>query len=217
MRTLPLNCQVCDKYNSRVGFTQDLEKNLDQFKTEGFRAVKFHYGKVKQSEIRIQLSKNEKSIIITYFDGKRKPSTHKISSYEGLLYGALSSTFMQHQQRILAMLEIQKESRKNPIAEFVLRKAEEEQAFHSWECFSLIKGIRTHDFKIKDEIELFKVLQVFSYLFHGKEGIQERIRTFKILKFKIKVSYECFLANMSLAELLLFAISETAKNHIQQK
>jgi len=29
--------------------------------------------------------------------------------------------------------------------------AQEQQSFYAWQCFSLIKDVRTHDFKVEEE------------------------------------------------------------------
>lgn len=46
----------------------DLEEALKIFKVEGFNAIKFHYGKIKQSQVRITLSENEKYFTLTYLE-----------------------------------------------------------------------------------------------------------------------------------------------------
>ena len=67
--------------------------------------------------------------------------------------------------------------------------------FYSWECVSLILETSTVDFVIKDVYNMMYLLHVLQHykMQPPPPGQRGCLKPFKILKFKMKLAYECWL------------------------
>ena len=63
--------------------------------------------------------------------------------------------------------------------------------YHAWECVSLLRLYSTLDFTISDTTHLMAFLHVLGRRFY-KQKDNKFLSVFAKLKFKMKLSYECW-------------------------
>jgi len=68
-------------------------------------------------------------------------------------------------------------------------------AFYPWECVSLMRRFSTLDFIIKDDGHMMAFLNVIGRRVYQQTD-SEFIKVFRKMKFKMKLSYECWRQKM---------------------
>ena len=83
--------------------------------------------------------------------------------------------------------------------------------FYSWECVSLILETSTVDFVIKDVYNMMYLLHVLQHykMQPPPPGQRGCLKPFKILKFKMKLAYECWLQQITLQDIWYTALRQT--------
>ena len=75
-----------------------------------------------------------------------------------------------------------------------LKLSTKDDMFYSWECVSLVQGSHTADFVIKDMRQMMCLLHVLQHrtMQEPVPGQKGCLRGLKVLKVKMKLSYECW-------------------------
>ena len=83
--------------------------------------------------------------------------------------------------------------------------------FYSWECVSLVLGSYTADFVIKDMREMMYLLHVLQHrtMQEPVPGQKGCLRGLKVVKVKMKLSYECWRLQLRMQDLFYSALKET--------
>ena len=88
---------------------------------------------------------------------------------------------------------------------------EDESMFYSWECVSIYRSNRTTlDFVIKDSFELMYLLHFLNHVKNKNADILAKpigcLRNAKVLKMKMKISYQCWKQNIKPHDVFFMAV-----------
>ena len=97
---------------------------------------------------------------------------------------------------------------------------EDDRMFYSWQCISLVMANYTVDLIIKEDFEMMCLIHLLVHKLGGGPSareprvkgaldIDECLRPYKFMKFRMKLSYFAWLRNMQINELLMKAIIAT--------
>ena len=87
--------------------------------------------------------------------------------------------------------------------------------FYPWECLSLVTvNGTTLDFVITDSNKMMALLAILSrtiYNLEADKDFNDLMRIYLQLKFKMKLSYECYRKKVKLEEVIIRGIKKTVK------
>ena len=92
-----------------------------------------------------------------------------------------------------------------------MKKLEKEsmRTFFSWECISIFRDSGTTlDLVIRDEKNMLALLHFLHLQVYTPENVQF-MRMYKMMKFKMKIYFECWKRKTSVSELFMLAILRT--------
>lgn len=159
----------------------------------------------------------------------RKTAKHPTTDLIAMVYGSFTTTFLQYKEEIIRVIELQKEIRRSAIIKVEEKKRLFEslkETFYSWNCVSIINYKRTYDFEIEDVDQLWTFINGMQHLIAIMRTSPENqkrykplfkvqnLSLYKILRIKMKISYDAFIKNRSLVEHYLTAIIKSA-GHIE--
>ncbi|CDW73195.1 UNKNOWN [Stylonychia lemnae] len=205
-------------------FEKEAKKGLLYLQINGIKAVKHHYATKETRSCIIKISEDLNFLCWEYHHLKsHKPPLKKqiaLKDVIGIIYGGQITTFLLQKENILKI---------------ILNGDENKHPFYAWECISIETQNRTLDLVIKDQAQLMWLLSVLLILVKMNKA-QElfisdlneirstnkigsfkickndlRYRSFRLMRVKMKVSYEACKQRISILEVFLRAIYITYK------
>ena len=185
--------------------------------------TKFNFSNMDYREMTVKLSNNKKELLYRDSDMRREKSL-EVNSLKGLLYGGTTETFRVHRKRILKLHLKYRESAVKGTPHFDDRRStetnrqalirteeENEQIFHAWQCVSLFRNKHTtFDLVIRNRNHLMALIHFVHTNAHKKIDPEGKLfNTYKWCAFKMKLSYESWLRQIKLLDLIKGAIFKT--------
>ena len=132
-----------------------------------------------------------------------------MSLFHNVIYGGSTQSFICHKKKLMPLIKKYQED--GYVSEQKLSKQEKEDfngEFYPWECISLMRRYSSLDFVIQDEDNLAAFFNYVWYTIYQQDD-SKFMTVFRLLKFKMKIGYECWKRNCKLEELIKSAISKT--------
>ena len=219
-------------------FWRDYTQCLKKLAGQGIPATKFNYSNDRSRHVILRCSPDGQTLIFSDLADRKnliykalglRVKKRSLSDFTGVIYGGATSTFERYKVALMTKLEKQQEAlNKNmpPKFEYIEAQAEESkqnkflklqekadnlEEFHPWECISLVsRNGHTLDLVIKDEGHMMAVLNVLVRSIYAQQD-SKFLKVFMRLKFKAKLSYECWRKQITLRQFLLQAIIKSVQ------
>ncbi|CDW84009.1 UNKNOWN [Stylonychia lemnae] len=166
---------------------------------------------------------NHKEFVLNYqrFSRLTNQNNKRSSSQKGSSPGSNIKIRQRRQAKSYTMSLHQGDKHENNLQRSAALKTED-KIFYSWECVSLMTLKRTYDFVITERTEMLafiNCIQNIIYIHHLKRKQTITIPKYwyyKILMFKMKISYMAWVQKIQFSEVLLRAINKTVEQQKHQ-